>query len=66
MNFVFRTDMGSRDSVVGMATGYGLDDGGVGVQVPVGTKMFFLRVDQIGSGAHPASYPIGTGGFPRG
>jgi hypothetical protein len=25
----------SRDSVVGIATGYGLDDGGVGVRVPV-------------------------------
>jgi hypothetical protein len=25
-----------RDSVVGIATGYGLDDRGVGVQVPVG------------------------------
>jgi hypothetical protein len=26
---------GSRDSVVGIATGYGLDDRGVGVRVPV-------------------------------
>jgi hypothetical protein len=26
----------SRDSAVGIATGYGLDDGGVGVWVPVG------------------------------
>jgi hypothetical protein len=25
-----------RDSVIGTATGYGLDDGGVGVRIPVG------------------------------
>jgi hypothetical protein len=30
----------SRDSVVGIATGYGLDDGGVGVRVPVGSSIF--------------------------
>jgi hypothetical protein len=27
----------SRDSAVGLATGYGLDDRGVGVRVPVGS-----------------------------
>jgi hypothetical protein len=31
----------SRDSVVGIATSYGLDDGGVGVRVPVGSRIFF-------------------------
>jgi hypothetical protein len=31
---------GSRESVVGIATGYGLDDRGVGVQVPVGVRIF--------------------------
>jgi hypothetical protein len=30
----------SRDSVVGIATGYGLDEGGVGVRVPVGSRIF--------------------------
>jgi hypothetical protein len=30
----------SRDSVVGIATGYGLDDQGVGVRVPVGVRIF--------------------------
>jgi hypothetical protein len=30
----------SRESVVGIATGYWLDDRGVGVRVPVGSKMF--------------------------
>jgi hypothetical protein len=30
----------SRDSVVGIATGNGLENRGVGVRVPVGPKMF--------------------------
>jgi hypothetical protein len=30
----------SRDSVVGIATGYGLEDRGVGVRVPVGWRIF--------------------------
>jgi hypothetical protein len=30
----------SRDSSVGIATGYGLDDRGVGVRVPVGSRIF--------------------------
>jgi hypothetical protein len=29
-----------RDSVVGIATSYGLDERGVGVRVPVGLRMF--------------------------
>jgi hypothetical protein len=47
---------------VGIATGYGLDGRGVGFRVPVRTRFFFFHVVQTGSGAHPASYPIGTGG----
>jgi hypothetical protein len=31
---------GSRDSAVGIAIGYGLDDGVVGVRVPVGSRIF--------------------------
>jgi hypothetical protein len=31
---------GSQDSVVGIATGYGLDDRGVGVAVPVRSRIF--------------------------
>jgi hypothetical protein len=31
---------GSRDSAVGIATGYRLDDRGVGVRVPVGATLF--------------------------
>jgi hypothetical protein len=58
----------SRDSVVSIATGYGLDDRGVGVRVPVESRIFsLLHVLQNDSGAHPASYPMGTGGsFPGG
>jgi hypothetical protein len=56
----------SRDRAVGMATGYGLDDGGVGVRVPVGSRIFFMSSRPV-PGAHRASCPVGTGGsFPRG
>jgi hypothetical protein len=58
----------SRDSIVGIATGYELDDQEVGVRVPVGTRIFiFLHVVQTGSGVHPTTYPMGTvGSFPGG
>jgi hypothetical protein len=58
----------SRDSSVGIALGYGLDDLGSRVRFPAGAGNFFLhhRV-QNGSGAHPDSYPMGTrGSFPEG
>jgi hypothetical protein len=40
---------GSRDSAVGIATSYGLDDRGVGVRVPVGSRIFSSpdRPDQL-------------------
>jgi hypothetical protein len=59
--------MKSRDSSVGIATGYGLDDRGSRVQVPAGARNFSLhhRV-QNGSGAHRAYYPVGTRGSFRG
>jgi hypothetical protein len=56
----------SRDSSVGIALGYGLDDWGSRVRFPAGAGNFSLhhRV-QNGSGAHPTSYPMGTKGpFP--
>jgi hypothetical protein len=34
------SDNVSRDSLVGIATGYELDDQGVGVRVPVGVRIF--------------------------
>jgi hypothetical protein len=36
----FHMEAGSRDSVVGIATGYGLDDRGVGIRVPVRSRIF--------------------------
>jgi hypothetical protein len=37
----FKYDIGSRDSAVGIATGYGPDDRGVGVRFPVEARIFF-------------------------
>jgi hypothetical protein len=53
----------SRDSSVGIALGYGLDDRGSRVRFPAGAGNFSLQHHvQNGSGAHPAYYPMGTGG----
>jgi hypothetical protein len=41
-----------RGGTVGIETGYRLDGLGVGVRVSIGL--------QTGSGAYPASYPVGT------
>jgi hypothetical protein len=51
------------DSSVGIALGYGLDDRGSRVRLPAGAGNFSLhhRI-QNGSGAHSASYPMGTRG----
>jgi hypothetical protein len=56
----------SRDNSVGIALGYGLDDRGPRVPFPAGAGNFSLHHQvQNGSGAHPASYPMGTrGSFP--
>jgi hypothetical protein len=46
---------------------YGLDNQAVGVQFPAEAKDFFSLASCVhtSSGAHPASYPMGTGGpFP--
>jgi hypothetical protein len=53
----------SRDSSGGIALGYGLIDYDSRVRFPAGAGNFCLyhRV-QNGSGAHPASYPMGTRG----
>jgi hypothetical protein len=56
----------SRDSSVGIALGYGLDNRGSRVRFPAGVGNFSLhhRVQNV-SGAHLASYPMGTrGSFP--
>jgi hypothetical protein len=51
------------DNSVGIALGYGLDDRGFSIRFPAGAGNFSLhhRV-QNGSGAYPASYPMGTRG----
>jgi hypothetical protein len=53
----------SRDSSVGIVLGYGLEDWGSRVWFPVvaGNFSFHYHV-QNGSGAHPASYPMGNRG----
>jgi hypothetical protein len=58
----------SRDSSVGIALGYELDDRGSRVRFSVGPGNFSPHHSmQNGCGAHPASYPTGTGGsFPGG
>jgi hypothetical protein len=47
---------------------YGLDDRAIEVRSPTGAEDFSSSpCVQTGSGAHPASYPMGTGGpFPGG
>jgi hypothetical protein len=56
----------SRDSSVGIALGYGLDDRGSRVRFPVGAGNYSVHHRlQNGSGVYPASYPVGTrGSFP--
>jgi hypothetical protein len=51
--------LSSWDNVVGIATSYGLDDQGVGVRVPVESRIHIVKT---GSGVHPTSYPVGTRG----
>jgi len=48
-------------SVVGIATGYGLED--PGIESRWGGR--FSALVQTGPGAHPASYTMSTGSFPR-
>jgi hypothetical protein len=46
----------NRDSVAHIATGYGMDDRGVGVRVPVGSEFSVPCIIQTGSG--PTQPPI--------
>jgi hypothetical protein len=55
----------SRDSAVGIATGYGLDDRGVGVRVPVGSRIFSTSSrPAVGPTQPPIEWVPGL--FPRG
>jgi hypothetical protein len=59
-----------RDSVVGIATGYELDDLGVGVRVPVGSRIFssprrphrLLGPPNLLSNGYQGLYPRGQSG----
>jgi hypothetical protein len=61
-------DIWSRDSSVSIVSGYGLDDWAIDIRSPAEAKDFSSGLCvQIGSGAHPASCTLGTGGpFPGG
>jgi hypothetical protein len=65
-NIVFTSVMWSRGSSVSIVSDYGLDDRAIEVRSPTGAGDFSSSpCVQTGSGAHPASYPVGTGGsFP--
>jgi hypothetical protein len=57
----------SRDSSVGIALGYGLDDRGFRFRFPAGAGNFSLHYRvQNGTGAHPASYPTVPGALSLG
>jgi hypothetical protein len=73
LEFVIYTDhlvmLKNRVSSVGIALGYGLDDRGSRVRFPEGAGNFSLHHHRVqnGSGAHPASYSMGTtDSFPGG
>jgi hypothetical protein len=45
-----------RGSVVDIATGYGLDDIGAGVRVPVGSRIFFCTGPGVDSASNRNEY----------
>jgi hypothetical protein len=63
---MFTQALPSRDSSVGIATGYGLDDQRGGRSSPGRVKKcLLLHIVQTSCGVHPTSYKMGTGGsFP--
>jgi hypothetical protein len=58
----------SRGSSVSTVSGYGLGNRAIEVRSPAEARDFLSNLCvQNGSGAHPASFPMGTAGpFPRG
>jgi hypothetical protein len=53
----------SRVSSGSIVSVYGLNDRAIGVRSPAGAKDFSSNLCvQTGSGAHPASCPVGSGG----
>jgi hypothetical protein len=56
-----------RGSLVVIAASCEVNNRGVVIRVPVGSRISLLHIMQTGSGAHPVFHPIGTGGdFPEG
>jgi hypothetical protein len=53
--------MRSRGSAGSIVSDYGLDDRAIEVRSPTGADFSSSPCVQTGSGAHPASYPMGTG-----
>jgi hypothetical protein len=53
----------SQNGAVAIATGYGLDDQGIGVESRWRQEFPFLHVLQTRSGAHPTSLTNGYRGF---
>jgi hypothetical protein len=57
----------SRGSSGSIVSDYGLDDRAIEVRSPTGANFSSSPCVQTGSGAHPASYPMGTrSAFPGG
>jgi hypothetical protein len=52
---------GRESGQFSLAMGYEMGDSGIGIQFFVGVRDSLLHRVQTGSGAHPASYPMGTG-----
>jgi hypothetical protein len=66
--WTIKGSVGSRVSSGSIVSDYGLDDRAIGVRSPAGVEDFSSSLCvQTGSGAHPASCTVGTGGpFPGG
>jgi hypothetical protein len=54
--------MGNRGSSGSIVSDYGLDDRAIEVRSLTGADSSSSPCIQTGSGAHPTSYPMGTGG----
>jgi hypothetical protein len=62
-----QTDLAKLIGAMCIVSDYGLDDREIEVRSPTGADFSSSSCVQTGSGAHPASYPMGTGGpFPGG
>jgi hypothetical protein len=63
---LYLTKLWSRYSAVGITNDYGLDDRMIGVRILVEVRIFSSPFVQTGSGAHPASCPMGKVALPWG